>query len=259
MFASAIAASIPATSLSGLDHVARDLWRAYSAGAIDDPDAEALASAIEVRRRVLLGKGHEEAAGPPKPFHGRPTRFPPRKVQVSPDRRRSSERRRTLAASGFLPPQIACRFTQGEQAVLSIVAAEALQHGACDRSLAELAARAGVCRTLARSAIRLAARLGLVSIELRPRRGRKSLTNLVRVTDPAWRAWLTRGERIGCRNPHPTGIGFRNKGREGALKRPEQANRGAPEYNLSIDGIGGGRLRNLREKHGRGSRLMPRS
>jgi len=49
--------------LSGLDHVARDLWKAYSAGALDDPDAEALASLIEARRRVLLGKGHEEPAG----------------------------------------------------------------------------------------------------------------------------------------------------------------------------------------------------
>src|SRR6185295_10041639 len=107
-------------------------------------------------RRVLLGKGHEGAASPPRPFHGCPTRFPPRKVQISPDCARSRERRRTLAASGPMPPQLACKFTTGELAVLAIVAGEVREHGLCDRSYDEIAARAGTCRPLARRAIRLA-------------------------------------------------------------------------------------------------------
>jgi hypothetical protein len=47
---------------------------------------------------------------------------------------------------GELPPALAAGFTTGELAVLRILA-EA--HGVCDRSLNELAARAGVCRSLA--------------------------------------------------------------------------------------------------------------
>jgi hypothetical protein len=79
-------------------------------------------------------------------------------------------------------------------AVLRIVADEVRERGVCDRSLAEIAARAGVCRTLAHSTLRLAARFGLVSIEERRRPGRqRNLTNVIRVISREWRAWLAKG------------------------------------------------------------------
>jgi hypothetical protein len=82
----------------------------------------------------------------------------------------------------------------GELAVLRIVADEVPGAGVCDGSLAEIAARAGVCRTLAHSSVRLAARLGLVSIEERRRPGRqRNLTNIVRVTSREWGTWLAKG------------------------------------------------------------------
>ena len=56
------------------------------------------------------------------------------------------------------------------------------------RSLAELAARAGCCRSLAKRALRVAARLGMISVELGPRKGRKHDTNVVRVIDREWLA-----------------------------------------------------------------------
>ena len=52
-----------------------------------------------------------------------------RALQRSPDRQRSIERRRRLAASEPLLPQLASRFTTGELAVLRIVGDEVKAHG----------------------------------------------------------------------------------------------------------------------------------
>ena len=80
--------------------------------------------------------------------------------QRSPDRLASIARRRRLAASGMLPPQLAERLTTGEQAVAYIVAAEFLAHGVCDLSRNAIAARAGVCHALAKRTLLLIERLG---------------------------------------------------------------------------------------------------
>jgi hypothetical protein len=72
---------------------------------------------------------------------------------------------------------------------------EWLAHGACDRSLNEIAARAGVCRSLAKRTIRLAEALGLTTVQRRPRSGRKHLTNIVRIIRAEWIDWLSKGNR----------------------------------------------------------------
>ncbi len=132
--------------------------------------------------------------------------FPPRKPQRPPQRALAIERRRRLASSGPLPPSLACHFTTGELAVLRIVGDEVREHGHCDRTLGEIAARAGVCRALAQQAIRKAAREELLTIEERPQPGRKSLPNVVRIISREWRTWLERGP--GRRGDK--GTGYRN-------------------------------------------------
>jgi hypothetical protein len=142
--------------------------------------------------------------------------YPPRKPQRPSVRALAIERRRRLASSGPLPPSIACRFTTGELAVLRIVGDEVAQHGTCDRTLGEIAARAGVCRALAQQAIRKAAREELLTVEERPQPGRKSLPNVVRIMSQEWRSWLERGpgrrgdKGTGYRNSDPTERSFRN-------------------------------------------------
>ena len=89
-----------------------------------------------------------------------------------------------------MPPSLACRFTVGELAVLRIVSDEVRQHGHCDRTLAELAARAGVCRALAKSVLRQSSRDGLITIEERRREGRRNLPNVVRIISREWLAWI---------------------------------------------------------------------
>jgi hypothetical protein len=116
--------------------------------------------------------------------------FPAKHPQRSPDATRSLERRRTLAASGPLPPALACKFTTGELAVLKLVSDEVRTKGTCVLSIPELAARAGVGATKARMALRIAASLGLVTIEERRVPYRPNLTNVVRIISREWLSWI---------------------------------------------------------------------
>ena len=163
--------------------------------------------------------------------------------QRSPDRRVSIGRRRQHAATGPLPPAIAATITTGELAVLKVLADESLAHGACDRSLNELAARAGVCRSLAKRAVRLAELDGLITVLRRPRSGRKHLTNLIRIIRAEWLDWLAKGRRKtyavnacnrakpilvearGVQNNLPRSQDFRNAGSDRVDRTVEKRNR----------------------------------
>jgi len=112
-----------------------------------------------------------------------------------------------------MPPALACKFTVSELAVLRIIGDEVRQHGCCARSVAELTARAGCGRTTAQNAIRQAARLGLVTVQERRRKGRKNDTNVIRIVSKEWTLWLARGGRsngpkadllIGFKKANPT-------------------------------------------------------
>ncbi|KQQ37541.1 hypothetical protein ASF58_23505 [Methylobacterium sp. Leaf125] len=152
---------------------------------------------------------------------GRASLFPPRRSVRSPDRAASRERRRLLACSGPLPPQLAARFTEGQRAVLRIIGDEVAAKGVCGLCIDAIAARAGVCRRLAQGAIRLAEGDGLLTIQERRHEGRKNSPNLVRIISREWQAWVRRGARlqpprlalaepavqpegIGCKTEHPT-------------------------------------------------------
>jgi hypothetical protein len=119
-------------------------------------------------------------------------RFTPRKPQRSPDRKASRERRRMLGGSSCMPPQMSSQFTEGERAVLCIISFEVKLHGVCDLAIDAIVARAGVCRTTAQNAIHEARLLLLITVLERPRRGMKSLTNVVRTCSRDWLAWIKR-------------------------------------------------------------------
>src|ERR687890_42775 len=192
-FCNQMAAAIDgARALTRLEHLSRSIWQSLAAGAVADDDAQAMAERLHARRSVL--RGEIKPVGIPV---GRPSIFPPRRLQRAPKRPVAIARRRHLAASGPMPPALACKFTVGELAVLRIVGDEVHQHGCCSRSIAELAARAGCGRTTAQNAIREAARLGLVTVQERRREGRKNDTNVIRIVSREWTLWLTRG---GCSN-----------------------------------------------------------
>lgn len=183
-----------------LDYIAQRLWTAHGAGLLSDADAQGLAEAIEARRRPVGPGGPQNAA---QALQGRrQSIFPPRRPQRSPDRARSLSRRRQLAASGPMPPAIAAGFTTAELAALRIIADEVAAHGHCDRSIAEIAARAGISRTSAQNAIREAAALGLITVQERRRDGQRNLPNVVRIVSPEWKTWLSKGGRVQKSAPH---------------------------------------------------------
>jgi hypothetical protein len=99
MFADQFATAITDASLNTLDQIARTIWQAHAAGAFSDANAQRLAETLEARRTVARSERKPVGLAP-----GRVSIFPPRRVQRSPDRARSIERRRKLAASGPMPP-----------------------------------------------------------------------------------------------------------------------------------------------------------
>jgi len=193
-------------SLAAIDDLCRTLWRDWGEGKLGDAEAERCAEAIEARRRELRGTDRLGVRAPQIVAQalaaGRASHFPKkRRAPRSPDRQASIARRRTLAASGPMPPQLAARFTTGELAALRIVADAARERGACMMTLGEIAARAGVCITTARNALRQAAGDGLLTIQERRRDKRPNLPNVVRIVSREWRSWIERGRRLNSPTP----------------------------------------------------------
>ena len=187
-------------SLATLDGFARTVWQRWGAKEVTDEQAQSFAEAIEARKREVRGVDTVAQRAPhvaaQAKGQGRLSHFPPkRKAAPSPDRRASIERRRTLAASGPMPPQLASQFTTGELAVLRLVADEARAKRHCTLTLGELAARAGVGITTARNAIHEAAGNGYLTIEERRRDKRPNLSNVVRVVSREWLIWIERGRK----------------------------------------------------------------
>jgi hypothetical protein len=177
MFAAEVLRAIERVPLAKLDEALQNVWRAHGAGALTDEDAQKAAELAHARRGVT----------PPQPrSRGR---------LLDPARRRAAViRRRHLAASGPMPPAIAANFTTAELSVMRIVLDEIRSKGQCDRSLGEIAARAGCCRTSAQNAIRAAVTLGLIRVTERRVAGRRNLTNVIQLVSPEVRTWLSKGQ-----------------------------------------------------------------
>ncbi len=171
-FSEQLGAAIAAALTSAqLDELSKSVAVAWGAHVLDDDAAGAALEALAARRREL---------GDPRTTSRR--LFPVQRSRPrprSPDRERSKFRRRRVAASGMLPPDMAEVFTPGQLAVLSIVAELCAEHGRCDLCVDAIAARAGICPRLVQTAQRLAESFGWLSIEARPRPGRKSLPNVL--------------------------------------------------------------------------------
>src|SRR3954471_17409253 len=108
-FCDQMAAAIDgARTLTRLDHLSRSIWQGVTAGTVADDNAQALAERLHARRSVLRGDRNRVGVPP-----GRPSLFPPRRPQRAPQHPVAIARRRHLAASGPMPPALACKFTVG--------------------------------------------------------------------------------------------------------------------------------------------------
>jgi hypothetical protein len=223
-FAAAVAA---ANNFHVIEEISRQLWAAHAAGALSDAAAQAAAEAMEARKATLRG---------PRPSLASKHAYAAPKPCRSPDRARSIARRRAVAASGAIPAKIACHFTQGQVAVLAIIAGEVRHRGRCDLPIDAIAAMAGCSRTVVQSALRQARSIGLVHVQERPQPGRKNLTNFVTIISPEWLSWLRlRVDRIKFSEHHEYQIFNSFKKTQAAQKNP-LAKRGARGQNQSSRG-----------------------
>ena len=97
------------------------------------------------------------------------SRLVSRQRQRSPNRKASRDRRRMLGGSSALPDNLRPHYTEGQRAVLCVIAFEIKHHGVCDLPIDAIAARAGVGRTTVQTTMHEARRLD--------HRGRKRPTN----------------------------------------------------------------------------------
>lgn len=177
MFAAAFAGAVERAEFHELHHLSHDLWKAFAAGHLDEGEAQELSERIEARKP-------KRPTGPS--FHPATTTKRPR----SPNKQASIERRRRLARASPVPPELVHEFTQAEHAALTVICGEVTRCGVCTWCLDKIAAIAGTCRTVVKSALRKARANGLLHRQERRRKGRKSLTNIVRVLRRSWGSWL---------------------------------------------------------------------
>jgi hypothetical protein len=194
MFYDQLATAIETAARSQLDDLFRQVSRALVAGTIADDQAQQLYELVQSRRGTQPGARSLAAASTPALTRRYYIRRSPE--QRSPDRVASLKRRRAHAACGPLPPGLATGFTMGELAALKIVADEWLAHGVCDLSQNEIGARAGVSQAVVKRALKCAELdHSMITVQRRPRSGRKHLTNIIRIVRAEWLVWLRKGHR----------------------------------------------------------------
>lgn len=136
------------------------------------------------------------------------------------DRASSNRRKRMMGGDGKLPNTIRPWFTEGERAVLSVIAGEVKRLGRCSLPIERIAAMAGVSVRLVQYALATASgkarRKGedkpacpiLLKIEYRPLAGARNSTNVITIVSREWELWLAyrpvEVEGIGCKEVHST-------------------------------------------------------
>lgn len=94
------------------------------------------------------------------------------------------QRRRALAASLQIPPELRAKFTDSGRAILKIICGEAVKYGACTLQWDAIADLSSTSPTSVWTAIRTAQAEGLIAIERTT--GRPNTITL----SAKWKAWL---------------------------------------------------------------------
>ena len=180
MFVEEIRRAVMATSRERLAEISAAVWKGYAAGAIPEDEAQRLAELIEARKVVPLSPNLGAAR---------------RLVGSRPRSSASLERRRSWTGSGWLPPAIAARFTMGEAAAIGVIVAAIAKSGRCELYVGAIAARAGICPSTVRNALRQARSLGLLHVETRRVARDRNRPNVVTIISREVELWV----RIRCR------------------------------------------------------------
>ncbi|MEE9481899.1 transcriptional regulator [Methylobacterium ajmalii] len=170
MYAAQLREAVRAAPVEKLGDVMSSAYRAMGAGQVSEAEVADLEAQVHLRRTAPRRRPAGKGSRPRSP--------------------ESLERRRRLAAAGCLPPGVAQRFTQAETAVLVVIVLEVERGGDCRLPILQIAALAGVGRTVVKSALRQARALGLISIEERRIAKNRNDPNIVRIASGEWLAWI---------------------------------------------------------------------
>ncbi len=217
MFAEEIRRVLSTTPRGRLADLSAAVWKGFAAGAVSETDAQALAEAIAARKAI-------PAALPER-----------RRVGSRPRSPESTERCRRWTSSGWLPPQLAARFTMAECGVLAVVAAEVAKRGQSMLTIGAIAGLAGVCKATVRTAIRQAQALGLLTSEEWRITCWRNAPNTVKIISPEWRTWIRmRGKRLipprdqggGSKSLNPTNTRIYRSPKKQWLSEKKEAEKG---------------------------------
>ncbi len=213
-YESVISAVNKTTDSLTLNEIMRAVWLGVSNGSFPEDDAHKISLHVDERRRAIK----------PKPLMEKVKNlFRPTARPRSPDKERSRIRRRMLGGSGVMPDSIRGLYTEGERSVFAVYCFEVKKHGGyCDAPIGKIAALAGVSCTTTQNALRKARRLGHIDVRERPRTGRKSMTNIVRIVFAAWVTWIKRASYL------PRLIGFKIESPLSTTETSIERNTGIP-------------------------------
>lgn len=192
---SQVMAAITAAPVTSLVELSSHIAKLYAGGHLNDEQAQEAWEAIAKRRSIKKERPERKKSI-----------FPPKRPVVRPvqtERLKRRLRRRGWSYQGWMLPAHAQQFSTGEVAVLSVVAKLTGGHGGdLRRTVAELAARAGVSVTTCKNAIRQAKKMGLITVQEQRRNFEPNGPNIITIVDKSWLAWLRRrGE--GSKNGRP--------------------------------------------------------
>ena len=176
------------TNNAQLEKAAHDIVIMLSNGELTDNDYLALQTAISALRSAFKRL-------PIINYHSNfKVRQRPRMPQGEAEKLKYMTRRRELAALGYIPAKFARHFTQGQLAALAVIVQEIGTHGYCSLVIEKIAALAGVSHATVRRAVAVAKACPdkLLSVEERPRKGRKSLSNIIRISSRDLLVWIKR-------------------------------------------------------------------
>lgn len=179
-----------------------------------DPVTAALYETTLERRAELL-KAREERTPPPRSYFPERKKSAKNRSEAAAGRRDPERwaRKRRLGGMAGLPPHIREMFSEGERAVLYIVADDVYRRGSCSCSNKEIGDRAGVGLTTVRNTLRKARQMNLIRVQHREQWRGKNLTNIVTLLCKRWRsAFLRFRPRLGGRSSGDCGSNVDRKG-----------------------------------------------
>lgn len=158
-----------------------------------DPISAVIYQTVLDRRNALLNT-REEGAPPPQSYYPMRKKSDQSRTEAASGARDPERwaRKRRLGTREAMPASLCDQFTEGERAVLYIVASDIYEQGSCRCTNMEISDRAGVGLTTKRNALRKAKAYNLLNVQHRAQWRGKNLANIVTMVCKYWRAWLSK-------------------------------------------------------------------